>query len=165
MACNTTSAETILAFEVMWCALNTFGDVLTMLLPLWMLRNIQISRGKKIGLASIAGLVIIDILFDILRTVYTIGSYAANFPNANSVWALCEPTIAVIICALPTYRALLSRNKPEQSTSYQNLRGLSSVKTEPQKSHTASISHEMDEMSASVYSSRAILKPSSLQAV
>lgn len=137
-----------------------------MLLPLWMLRNIKISRGKKIGLASIAGLVIIDILFDILRTVYTIGSYAANFPNANAVWALCEPTIAVIVCALPTYRALLSRNKPEQSTSYQNLRGMSSSrKTESQKSHTASIPREMDDMSASVYSSRANLKPSSLQAV
>jgi hypothetical protein len=83
-ACSTTDAEIVLAFEVMWCVLNTFGDVLrkcfqyrnsgtilfnrgqiVMLQPIWMLRNLQTSRGKKIAFASVAGLVIIDIIFDI----------------------------------------------------------------------------------------------------
>jgi hypothetical protein len=136
-----------------------------MLLPLGMLHDLHITTGKKLGVAAIAALVVIDILFDILRTIYTIGSYAANFPNANAVWALCEPTIAVMICALPTYRSVLPNHRPAPSSTYQNLRGTHTTRqTESQKSQTHSGTHEMDDM-GSLNSNRVILEHSNLHAV
>ncbi|TAQ87319.1 hypothetical protein B7494_g4369 [Chlorociboria aeruginascens] len=165
-SCNAISPELLVTLEVMWCVLNIVGDILTMALPLGMLREIRISIAQKLGLAGIAGLVIIDIVFDILRTVYTVGDYADSFPNANAVWALLEPTIAVMVCALPTYRSLLSKQKPVPSTTYDTLRGTTTTqKTASQiTSDAATLSHEMDNMSAytsSLRSNRAILNTDS----
>jgi hypothetical protein len=85
-----------------------------------MLKSLQIPKAQKLGLAAIFIIVVIDIVFDILRSVYTASSYLSNFPDANAVWALCEPTIAVMICTLPSYRVLFSKqhrfSKPSQSS-------------------------------------------------
>ncbi|KAM0130951.1 hypothetical protein ACHAQE_005252 [Botrytis cinerea] len=129
---------------------------MTMLLPLGMLRAMHMPTSRKLGVAAIAGLVVIDILFDVLRTIYTVGSYTSSFPNANAVWALCEPTIAVMVCALPPYRTLLFRKKIEPSTSYQGMHGTRS--TRKTKSRNTSTPHEMDDMSAySLASTRSVL--------
>ncbi|KAF7933280.1 hypothetical protein BELL_0342g00090 [Botrytis elliptica] len=155
-ACNTISEELIIGLETLWCVLNTVGDILTMTLPLGMLRAMHMPTSRKLGVAAIAGLVIIDILFDVLRTIYTVGSYTSSFPNANAVWALCEPTIAVMVCALPPYRTLLFRKKIDPSTSYQGMHGTRS--TRKTKSGNTSRPHEMDDMSAySLASTRSVL--------
>lgn len=135
---------------------------IAMLLPLGMLWNLPITTGKKLGVAAIAALVVVDILFDILRTVYTLGSYAN--PNVNAIWALCEPTIAVMICALPTYRSLLPRGRPVSSSTYPSRRGTNTTQqTGSQKSQTISVTHEMDDM-GSLNFNRAIMEHSNLQA-
>ncbi|APA13286.1 hypothetical protein sscle_10g080560 [Sclerotinia sclerotiorum 1980 UF-70] len=155
-ACNSISEGLIVALETMWCVLNTTGDIITMTLPLGMLRAMKMSRSRKLGLAAIAALVVIDIVFDILRTIYTVGSYESTFPNANAVWALCEPTIAVMVCALPTYRTLLFRKTPEPSTSYQGMRGTRS--TRKNNIRNTSTPHEMDDISAySLASTQSVL--------
>lgn len=91
-----------------------------MALPLGMLRSLHMARSQKIGLAAIFTIVVIDIVFDILRTVYTASAYLSQFPDANAVWALCEPSVAVMVCALPSYRGLLSRHNRGSSTLYGN---------------------------------------------
>lgn len=76
-----------------------------------MLRSLKMARSEKVALGALFSIVIIDIVFDILRTVYTASSQLSQFQDANAVWTLCEPTIAVMVCALPSYRGLLARKK------------------------------------------------------
>ena len=92
-----------------------------MALPLRMLKTLQMDRSQKIGLGFLFAIVTVDIVFDILRTVYTASSYLSNFPDHNDVWALCEPTNALMVCALPSYRGLLWRRGSKSSTSYQGM--------------------------------------------
>jgi len=75
-----------------------------------MLRSMLTRTSQKVGLAFVFGLVGIDIVFDILRTVYTASLDLANFPDKNTLWVILEPTIAVVVCALPCYRGFLSWN-------------------------------------------------------
>ena len=69
----------------------------------------------------------IDIIFDILRTVWTLIGDLSNFPDANIFWAFCEPTVAVMVCALPSYRELLSKRpqhyKRSESVPYRSSNG------------------------------------------
>ena len=118
-----------------------------------MIRDMHITKAQRWGLASVAGLVVIDIVFDILRTIFTIGDYESSFPNANAVWDILEPAIAVIICALPTYRSLLSKKKPPLKSpplnSYDELGGGSTKKSDLWSAKTlASHDQEMENMSA-----------------
>ena len=90
---------------IIWCALNTTSDIAIMALPLWMLKKLQMRLFHKIGLASIFLLAWIDVVFDILRTYHTIGGTT----SLSVLWDILEPTIAVVIATMPTYRALFSR--------------------------------------------------------
>lgn len=76
------------------------------------------SMSRKVGLAAIFLIAIIDVVFDITRTVYTVhGGVVA----LDTIWDILEPTIAVIVSSLPTYKALLGIAKKKKSKSYQNL--------------------------------------------
>lgn len=88
------------------------------ILPLWMLQGLQMSTGRKVGLAAIFLIAITDVAFDIARTVYTVNGGAVAL---DTIWDILEPTIAVIVSSLPTYKALLGIAKKKKSTSYQNL--------------------------------------------
>lgn len=88
------------------------------LLPLWMLRRLQMPIGRKLGLAALFLIAITDVIFDISRTVYTVHGGAVAL---DTIWDILEPTIAVIVSSLPTYKALLRSAKRERNTRYQNL--------------------------------------------
>ncbi|MCJ1421266.1 hypothetical protein MMC32_007628 [Xylographa parallela] len=91
-----------------------------MALPLWMLKGLRISRAQKIGLAAIFLIAFIDILFDILRTIYTVNGGAVGL---DTTFDILEPSIAVIISTLPTYRALfMSRRRMETGSSFGNMK-------------------------------------------
>ncbi|KAF7960168.1 hypothetical protein EAE96_001766 [Botrytis aclada] len=45
-ACNTISEELIIGLETLWCVLNTVGDIMTMLLPLGMLRAMHMPTSR-----------------------------------------------------------------------------------------------------------------------
>lgn len=83
-----------------------------------MLRRLQMSMSRKLGLAAIFLIAITDVVFDITRTVYTVNGGAVAL---DTIWDILEPTIAVIVSSLPTYKALLGIAKKKQSTSYQDL--------------------------------------------
>lgn len=76
-----------------------------MVLPIWMLQKLQMRVPQKLGLAIIFLLALVDITFDIVRIIYTV-------KGQSIVWDILEPTIAVIISCLPTYRSLLGNIRP-----------------------------------------------------
>jgi hypothetical protein len=84
-----------------------------MALPIVMVttRMMTLEKPAKIGLIGIFSLVLIDIAFDIVRTVYSLSVDLSYRTNYTAIWTFLEPTIAVIVCALPCYKRLISRNK------------------------------------------------------
>ena len=112
-----------------------------MALPLWMLKGLRISRAQKIGLAAIFLIAFIDILFDILRTIYTVNGGAVGL---DTTFDILEPSIAVIVSTLPTYRALvMTRRRTETGSSFGN------VKTSNISSNTNSATRDTYELSPS----------------
>lgn len=120
----------------MWCGLNVASDVssklplylftmpsglkhIVMALPIWMLQKLQMPMSRKLGLAALFLIAITDVIFDITRTVYTV-----RVRTSNTIWDIIEPAIAVIVSALPTYKALLgnSTKKKKWTPSYENLK-------------------------------------------
>ena len=86
-------------------------------LPLWMLPRLQMPRGRKLGLAALFSIAMSDVIFDVFRTIYS----GEEVNNNHAIWAILEPTIAVILSSLPTYKALLGGAEKARSTRYQNL--------------------------------------------
>ena len=82
-----------------------------MALPLWMLKNMQLPTSKKLGLASIFFLAFAIVVLDILRIALGDGG---GIVSLASLWDVLEPSVAVIVSTLPTYRALLP--SPEKSS-------------------------------------------------
>ena len=78
-ACNTAPAQLFINIQAYWCALNVLGDLLLIGLPIAMLRNLHLRRAQKWGLAAIFSIVLVDILFDCLRTVYTIDATLSQY--------------------------------------------------------------------------------------
>lgn len=81
----------------------------------------KIPIAQKFGVAGIFSVACIDVTMDILRTVYTDQKLDASL---NIVWDLLEPSIAVIVCAIPTYRALFTNARKREAiraNSYKHL--------------------------------------------
>ncbi|KAL8792373.1 MAG: hypothetical protein Q9195_005076, partial [Heterodermia aff. obscurata] len=102
----------------MWCGFNVASDLTIIALPLWMLRGLQMPTSRKLGLAALFLVAITDVIFDITRTFYTVHGGAVAL---DTIWDILEPTIALIISSLPTYKALLGSRTKSKNTSYQNL--------------------------------------------
>jgi hypothetical protein len=102
---------------------------------------LTLKTSQRIGLMVIFALVLVDITFDIVRTVYALDEYLSLRTNLNGVWSICEPTIAVIVCALPHYRSVLCRRE------HHNTMRRTSLDT-TWLSHHSDVPLEMDEASA-----------------
>lgn len=84
-----------------------------------MLRGLQMSTSRKVGLAAIFFIAIIDAMFDIMRTLYTVDGGAVAIDMISDI---LELTVAVIVSALPNYEGLLrAPKKKERVASYQIL--------------------------------------------
>ena len=121
-ACSSTPLSLAIALQAYSAALNISGDLLVIALPISMLRKLSLRRSQKYGLAAIFGIVAVDIFFNCLRTAYSVDLGLASSTNLTAVWTLCEPTIAVIACALPSYRTLLSSPPKPRGPSYEEMR-------------------------------------------
>ena len=86
-----------------------------MILPLGMLKPLQMPRSQKIGLGFLFLIVSIEAAFDILRSAFTLNGYLNKYPDAGVVWDLCQPTLAAILCTLPSYRGLLGRKTGKEN--------------------------------------------------
>lgn len=96
---------------------------------------------RKIGLAALFSIAITDVIFDITRTVYTVNGGASNL---DTIWDILEPTIAVIVSCLPTYKALLRSTKERKNTSYQNLAHSGVVTWNSTRRHNAEASNDIE---------------------
>lgn len=98
-----------------------------MALPLWMLIRLQMRTAQKLGLALVFMLALVDIIVDILRTIYSISEGVVSLHAM--IFEILEATIAVIISCLPTYRIILGNLKPSiKPSSYKSLGSTSNVK-------------------------------------
>jgi len=110
-------------------------------LPLFMLRGLQMPTSRKVGLAALFLIAITDVIFDITRTVYTVNGGAVAL---DTIWDILEPTIAVIVSSLPTYKALLRPTKKRKNTSYQNLTHSGAVTWNSTRRHNAEASNDIE---------------------
>lgn len=88
--------------------------LLVIVLPLAILKQMLTGTRQRLGLSVIFGLVVFNIVFEILRTVYSLSRDAERFPDQYDMWCFLQATSAVTVCALPCYAGLLSRRKMSQ---------------------------------------------------
>jgi hypothetical protein len=77
-----------------------------------MLKPLLMRTSQKLELAIIFSLVFVNMVMTILRTVYSVDVELARFPDQNVLWCFLQPTAAVIVCAMPCYRGMLTRKRP-----------------------------------------------------
>ena len=75
-----------------------------MVLPWYIIRKLQMTLSKKLGLVAIFSVALVTVAFDILRTVKSLDQGAFS---ASSLYTSLEVTFAIIVSCLPVYRALL----------------------------------------------------------
>lgn len=79
-----------------------------MLLPIPMLPwRAGLNKAHLIGLLFIFTLVFLTMALDVLRTVWYLSPNLAHNTDLVVLWVLLQPSIAVIICVLPTYGSLV----------------------------------------------------------
>ena len=93
---------------IVYTRITLLTSLVVMGLPVWMLWDLQMRTIQKIGLISIFLVATIDVIFDVVRTVY-----ATDGPDGKFllIWDTLEPSVAVIVSTLPTYRALLPSSR------------------------------------------------------
>ena len=91
----------------------------------------KMATPAKLGLAALFLIVTVIMLFDILRTAYSVNAYLLTFPDLLVIWSLCEPSAAVIVCALPIYKGILPLclGKPKSSKYPSSYRMISSAES------------------------------------
>ena len=77
-----------------------------------MLKPLLMRTAQKLELAIIFSLVAVNVVMTLLRTVYSVDVQLAKFPDQNILWCFLQPTAAVIVCAMPCYRGILTRKRP-----------------------------------------------------
>ncbi|KAF2873032.1 hypothetical protein BDV95DRAFT_365353 [Massariosphaeria phaeospora] len=135
---------------IIWCSLHVISSIMLMVLPLLMTsRLLKLGFREKVALIFVFGLVLIDVAFDVVRTTYSLSPDLSVGTNLSVLWTYMEPTVAVIVCALPHYKALISR-KNEESRS--NTTGSNNTRTKITQPTT--IPTELDNVSAYSLDSR-----------
>ena len=93
------------------------SDLLILALPLFQIRKLQMTSGKKMSVAAVFALTIIDIVTGILRNSSSICEDSPATWNSetcigmNIITGIIEPSFAVAVCALPAYRAILPSSR------------------------------------------------------
>jgi hypothetical protein len=78
-----------------------------MALPITMLRKLKMRLSEKIGLCFVFAIVLVDVLFAVLRVVFTLESVYSTAADKNTLWTTLDPIMAVLICTMPCYRHVL----------------------------------------------------------
>lgn len=114
-----------------------------MALPLWQLKQLQMNTKHKIALALLFLLGFVVIAFDITRISLSVGG---GNQSLGALWHVIETSVAVIVAALPTYRAFFVTSKPLSSSRYRNYdsRSTSGNKYPPKKEQDTLDEHDSD---------------------
>ena len=104
-------------------------DIVAMLLPLHVIRTLNMSPMKKIGLGVVFSLGAIIVAFAFVRLAHVISATnggphdpatAASGPMILAMWSYIEATVAVIVATLPAFGFLLNRNRGSTNRSSNN---------------------------------------------
>ena len=120
-ACQKSHERLSAQLSIIWFrfVLHVTSDLFILTLPLAHIQKLHMSRGKKISVAAVFALIIIDIISGILRNVVSVYSGMQQSSKTSFDVALItgviEPAVAVIVCALPVYRALLPSSKKRRN--------------------------------------------------
>ena len=96
-----------------------------MVLPMCFLQGLKLQIGKKIGVASLFSLGLVVIVIDAIRLATGDGG---GVVSQASLYNALEPSIAVLVSCLPTYRSLFrsepGSSKHRKGASYQYSSGI-----------------------------------------
>ncbi|MCJ1323993.1 hypothetical protein MMC10_000655 [Thelotrema lepadinum] len=112
-ACDSISLEDAYLRDPVWMRffLHVSSECFILILPLTQIKKMHVSRVKKISVAAVFAIIIIDIIIGIIRNSAAIclSTVTENeiCSEMNGNLSVAEPSIAVMVCALPAYRALL----------------------------------------------------------
>ncbi|MCJ1326908.1 hypothetical protein MMC10_003574 [Thelotrema lepadinum] len=100
-------------------ALHAASDLLILVLPLPFIENLQMPRARKIGVAAVFAVIMIDIVCGILKNTAKLclglGYNADTNAQISVAMQMCEAAIAVIVCALPAYGVLLPSSRKRRT--------------------------------------------------
>ena len=93
-------------------AFHITTDCFILILPIAQIRKAHMPLTKKINIAAVFALTILDILFGVIRNVGIIVAMdttptQSGGDDLDIIGQVIEPAIAVFVCALPPYRALV----------------------------------------------------------
>ena len=122
-ACNTIYLTQINAHGIYTrFALSFSSSLFILALPIVKIRKLHMPFGKKIAVAAVFALVIIDIMVSVARNVSavlaTVGYPTDVSGSVDVIGGSIEPSIAVLVCSLPPYRALVFKLRSRRGDSY-----------------------------------------------
>ena len=135
------------AFEA---ALHSSSEFFILLLPILWISKLHMSRSEKVGAAAVFAITIVDIIMGLLRLIAT--SLYSRGDTADSVYTIWittqafEPGLAVIVCALPAYTALLPRSRKHRDSAEASLRNGSKQSTPPRTSKSTQTTETADDI-------------------
>lgn len=112
-------------------ALHAASDCFILTLPLVFISKLQMSRAHKVGMAAVFAVVVTDIVMGIIRNISVLYFYQGDYADVQVVMTVFEPGLAVIVCALPAYRGLLSRASVRKKPSIELQRMGGTIGTAP----------------------------------
>lgn len=112
---SSTSQSYTLNLSILSAALHVSSDCFILALPLFFIKRLQMSTAQKLSAAAVFALIIVDILMGLIRNIgvacssagYDLG-FESDFLTSMGI---IEPALAVIVCALPVYRVVLSNSQ------------------------------------------------------
>ena len=107
-------AEIFIAFTF-----HISSDLPILILPIAQIRKLSMPVGRKISVAAVFAIVIIDTAISVARNVATIiaalSSPTDASANVDIICGVIEPALAVLVCSLPPYKALVFKLRPRRS--------------------------------------------------
>ncbi|KAG6988946.1 hypothetical protein G7Y79_00067g095610 [Physcia stellaris] len=97
------------------CALGVATDVAVIVLPIWMLKGLQMHLRQKLGLGFMFSLAIIITVFDIVRTIKSEGQSSIS---EVAVYNMAQSSVAIIVSSVSVYRSFLSSHRQSKKNSY-----------------------------------------------
>lgn len=101
-------------------SLHLSTELLILALPLTFIWRLHMSRASKLSAAAVFSITIFAIAVGLLRNLATLFAYLGiEFDSSDyigDITAVVEPAVAVIVCALPPYKVLLSRIRERKAS-------------------------------------------------
>ena len=140
---SSNAAQFYLAEGSIATALHVSSDLFILGLPLIFIGQLQMSISQKFSAGAVFTLIIIDIMMGLTRNIIAATSELQTFVadhtfiDLDIILAIFEPSLAVIVCALPAYRSLLpvirrKRNDGQEEIAQDNVEALAPTRRRPQ---------------------------------